>query len=172
MGELETFQKSLEEFLTRSASFLQTGDQRGEIFYSGFMMCLLCCLSCYYQIESEPESGLGRPDVVLIPKAAHNKDQAMVIEYKVSQDASDLPVPGRSRFTTDRGKGLCHSRYGTRSCQEGVANLFSLLRQGRGHEASGSDVLACFWARRSGCFWELVENLHSVPEPSHQLSGL
>ena len=29
MGELETFQKSLEEFLTRSASFLQTGDQRG-----------------------------------------------------------------------------------------------------------------------------------------------
>ena len=90
MGELETFQKSLEEFLTRSASFLQTGDQRGEVFYNGFMICLLCCLSCYYLIESEPESGLGRPDVVLIPKAAHNKDQAMVIEYKVSQDASDL----------------------------------------------------------------------------------
>ena len=62
MGELETFQKSLEEFLTRSASFLQTGNQRGEIFYSGFMMCLLCCLSCYYQIESEQESGLGRAD--------------------------------------------------------------------------------------------------------------
>ena len=91
MGELETFQKSLEEFLTRSASFLQTGDQKGEIFYNGFMICLLCCLSCYYLIESEPESGLGRPDVVLIPKAAAHKDQAMVIEYKVGQDASELP---------------------------------------------------------------------------------
>ena len=91
MGELETFQKSLEEFLTRSASFLQTGDQKGEIFYNGFMICLLCCLSCYYLIKSEPESGRGRPDVVLIPKAAAHKDQAMVIEYKVGQDASELP---------------------------------------------------------------------------------
>ena len=89
MGELETFQKSLEEFLTFSASFLQTGDQRGEIFYSGFMFCLLNCLSAYYQIESEQESGRGRADVVLIPKTAH-RDQAIVIEYKVSQDASDL----------------------------------------------------------------------------------
>ena len=91
MGELATFQKSLEEFLTRSASFLQTGDQRGEVFYNGFMICLLCCLSCYYLIESEPESGKGRPDVVLIPKTAAHKDQAMVIEYKVGQDVSELP---------------------------------------------------------------------------------
>ena len=91
MGELATFQKSLEEFLSISASFHQTGNQRGEIFYSGFMICLLCCLSCYYQIESEAESGQGRADVVLIPKTSH-KDQAMVIEYKVGHDASDLPA--------------------------------------------------------------------------------
>ena len=105
MGELETFQKSLEEFLTRSASFLQTGDQRGEVFYNGFMICLLCCLSCYYLIESEPESGLGRPDVVLIPKAAHNKDQAMVIEYKVSQDVSDLPALAEAGLRQIERKG-------------------------------------------------------------------
>ena len=105
MGELETFQKSLEEFLTRSASFLQTGDQRGEVFYNGFMICLLCCLSCYYLIESEPESGLGRPDVVLIPKAAHNKDQAMVIEYKVSQDVSDLPSQAEAGLLQIEAKG-------------------------------------------------------------------
>ena len=104
MGELETFQKSLEEFLTRSASFLQTGDQRGEIFYSGFMMCLLCCLSCYYQIESEQESGMGRADVVLIPKTSH-KDQAMVIEYKVSKDASDLPAQAEAGLRQIEAKG-------------------------------------------------------------------
>ena len=104
MGELETFQKSLEEFLTRSASFLQTGNQRGEIFYSGFMMCLLCCLSCYYQIESEQESGRGRADVVLIPKTSH-KDQAMVIEYKVSKDASDLPSQAEAGLRQIETKG-------------------------------------------------------------------
>ena len=104
MGELETFQKSLEEFLTRSASFLQTGDQRGEVFYNGFMICLLCCLSCYYQIESEPESGMGRADVVLIPKTFH-KDQAMVIEYKVSKDVSDLPAQAEAGLLQIEAKG-------------------------------------------------------------------
>ena len=61
-----------------------------EVFYSGCMFCLLNCLSYYYQIESEQESGMGRADVVLIPKTAH-RDHAMVIEYKVGQDVSDLP---------------------------------------------------------------------------------
>ena len=104
MGELETFQKSLEEFLTRSASFLQTGNQRGEIFYSGFMMCLLCCLSCYYQIESEQESGMGRADVVLIPKTAH-RDHAIVLEYKVGQDVSDLPALAEAGLRQIETKG-------------------------------------------------------------------
>ena len=105
MGQLGTFQNSLEEFLTRSASFLQTGDQRGEVFYNGFMICLLCCLSCYYLIESEPESGLGRADVVLIPKAAHNKDQAMVIEYKVSHDVSELASQAEAGLQQIEAKG-------------------------------------------------------------------
>ena len=105
MGQLGTFQNSLEEFLTRSASFLQTGNQRGEIFYSGFMTCLLCCLSCYYQIESEQESGMGRADVVLIPKAAHNKDQAMVIEYKVSHDVSELASQAEAGLRQIETKG-------------------------------------------------------------------
>ena len=105
MGQLGAFQNSLEEFLTRSASFLQTGNQRGEIFYSGFMTCLLCCLSCYYQIESEQESGMGRADVVLIPKAAHNKDQAMVIEYKVSHDVSELASQAEAGLRQIETKG-------------------------------------------------------------------
>ena len=58
--------------------------------YSAFMLCLLACLSYYYLIESEQESGMDRPDVILIPKTAH-RDHAIVLEYKVSKDASDLP---------------------------------------------------------------------------------
>ena len=91
MGELATFYQSLKEFLTQSASFHQTGEKRGEVFYNGIMFCLLHCLSYYYQIESEQESGLGRADVVLIPKTAH-RDHAIVLEYKVGQDVSDLPA--------------------------------------------------------------------------------
>ncbi|MEM7382804.1 MAG: PD-(D/E)XK nuclease domain-containing protein [Bacteroidota bacterium] len=41
-------------------------------------------------MESERESGRGRADVLLIPRAAHGRDQALVLEYKVVQDASEL----------------------------------------------------------------------------------
>ena len=87
MGELATFEQSLKDFLTQSASFHQTGEKRGEVFYNGVMFCLVYCLSYYYLIES----GLGRADAVLIPKTAH-WDHAIVLEYKVGQDVSDLPA--------------------------------------------------------------------------------
>ena len=109
MGAIATFKKYLEELLARSTSFHQTGDKMAEVFYNGFMLCLLSCLSDYYLIESEQESGMGRPDVVLIPQVAHS-DQAMVIEYKVSQDASDLSSQAESGLLQIESKG-----YGTRA---------------------------------------------------------
>ena len=109
MGELETFKKYLEELLAISTSFHQTGDKMSEVFYNGFMLCLLSCLSYYYLIESERESGRGRPDVMLIPKATHG-DQAMVIEYKVGQDVAGLPGLAEEGLSQIRAKG-----YGTQA---------------------------------------------------------
>ncbi|MEO1219122.1 MAG: PD-(D/E)XK nuclease domain-containing protein [Bacteroidota bacterium] len=43
-------------------------------------------LRCFLSIEVDDR---GRPDVVLIPQA-HHGDQAMIIEYKVGQQASEL----------------------------------------------------------------------------------
>ena len=107
MGKIATFKKYLAELLAILTSFHQTGDKMAEVFYNGFMLCLLSCLSDYYQIESEQESGMGRPDVVLIPKTAHS-DQAMVIKYKVSQDASGLPSLAKAGLLQIERKG-----YGT-----------------------------------------------------------
>ena len=109
MGELATFKKYLEELLAISTSFHQTGDKMSEVFYNGFMLCLLSSLSYYYLIESERESGRGRPDVMLIPKATHG-DQAMVIEYKVGQDVAGLPGLAEAGLSQIRAKG-----YGTQA---------------------------------------------------------
>ena len=104
MGELATFEQSLKKFLIESTSFYQTGDKMAEVFYNGCMFCLLNCLSYYYQIESEAESGQGRADVVLIPKTSH-RDHAMVIEYKVGQDVSDLPSLAEAGLRQIEAKG-------------------------------------------------------------------
>ena len=108
-GNVEDFGERLQELLHRSASFHQTGDKMSEVFYNGFMLCLLSCLSYYYLIESERESGRGRPDVMLIPKATHG-DQAMVIEYKVGQDVAGLPALAEAGLSQIRAKG-----YGTQA---------------------------------------------------------
>ena len=69
---------------------------------------MLSTLSPYYQIESERESGLGRPDAVLIPRASHGRDQALVVEYKVVQDVSDLAAVAEAGLVQISTKG-----YGT-----------------------------------------------------------
>jgi hypothetical protein len=88
-GRIEEFGEQLQELLHSSTSFHQTGKKQAELFYSGFMLGLLSTLSSSYTIESERESGMGRPDAVLIPKLGKG-EQALIIEYKVSQEASGL----------------------------------------------------------------------------------
>ena len=103
-GKVKDFGERLQELLHRSTSFHQTGDKLAELFYSGLMLGLLLSLSDYYLIESERESGRGRPDVMLIPKATHG-DQAMVIEYKVGQDVAGLPALAEEGLSQIRAKG-------------------------------------------------------------------
>ncbi|MEO1219345.1 MAG: AAA family ATPase [Bacteroidota bacterium] len=89
IGQVETFTKDLQELLDRSTSFYQTGPRHSEAFYNGFMLGLLSDASHAYVIESDRESGLGRPDTVLIPEVGHG-DQALIIEYKVGKQVEQL----------------------------------------------------------------------------------
>ena len=53
------------------------------------MLCLLGSLRSYYTISSEQEGLKGRSDVLLIPKPDHGSE-ALVLEYKVTEDAAQL----------------------------------------------------------------------------------
>ena len=95
-GKIEEFEEELRTLLAVAASFFQTGKKNGEIFYNGFMFCLLTLLSAKYTIESEQESGEGRPDVMLIPKIDKGGTQAFVIEYKISKEVADLEAAAKA----------------------------------------------------------------------------
>ena len=115
MGTLQFFEQSLKKFLIEATSFYQTGDKMVEVFYSGLMLCLLYCLSYYYhRIESAPES--GRDDVVLVPKVPQPQlEHALVLQYKVSHDASELTSLAEAgleqimqKGSGNRAKGCSH----------------------------------------------------------------
>ncbi|WP_375331408.1 AAA family ATPase [Candidatus Tisiphia endosymbiont of Oplodontha viridula] len=88
-GKVEEFKERLQELLLNSTSFHQTGEKKAELFYSGFMLGLINMLSPSYIIASEQESGSGRADIIMIPKAGR-EDKAIIIEYKIAKNAEDL----------------------------------------------------------------------------------
>ena len=89
MGEIKAFEKKLKNLLAVAVSFLQTGEKGAEVFYNGFMVCLISALGGSHTIESEAESGKDRPDVLLIPRAGRG-GLAFVLEYKIADDAKGL----------------------------------------------------------------------------------
>ncbi|WP_375332841.1 AAA family ATPase [Candidatus Tisiphia endosymbiont of Psammoecus bipunctatus] len=88
-GKVEEFKERLQELLINSTSFYQTGEKKAELFYSGFMLGLVNMLAPSYIIASEQESGRGRADIIMIPKAGR-EDKAIIIEYKIAKNAEDL----------------------------------------------------------------------------------
>ena len=88
-GQVEAFTEKLQKLLAHVSSFHQTGPKNAEVFYNGFMLGLWGILLEDYDVQGDREHGMGRPDVVLIPQA-HHGDQAMIIEYKVGQQVSEL----------------------------------------------------------------------------------
>ena len=55
-------------------------------------------------LESERESGMGRADALLIPRVGHGT-QALLIEYKVSQELDGLTGIAEAGLAQISGKG-------------------------------------------------------------------
>ncbi|MCC8398631.1 MAG: ATP-binding protein, partial [Rickettsia endosymbiont of Labidopullus appendiculatus] len=89
-GKIEEFKEKLQELLLNATSFHQTGEKKAELFYSGFMLGLINTLSPGYIIDSERETGSGRADIMLLPKAG-KQNNAIIIEYKIC-NSSDILV--------------------------------------------------------------------------------
>ena len=81
-GETENLQSFLEKLFLESASFYDSS----ESFYHGLMFALCVIASRNYDVTSNRESGLGRYDIMMMPK---NKSlPGIIIEIKTSKKCS------------------------------------------------------------------------------------
>jgi len=83
-GDVQKFYDRLKKFILESTSYNQLGENT-EIFYEGFMLCLIYMTSGTHEIMSQVESGRGRPDLILLPKQGIN-NTGIVIEYKLGKE--------------------------------------------------------------------------------------
>lgn len=79
-GKINEFEQHIERFLKMAASVHDYAHQP-EAFYQGFMLALTVSLMDRYYIFSNHESGLGRPDLIMIPKGSP-ANQAVILEFK------------------------------------------------------------------------------------------
>ena len=83
-GDTDKLQTLLEQFMLQSISYM---DVTNESFYHGMMLGLCAVLSNSYQVRSNRESGLGRFDVMLIPRV--KSMPGFIYEFKFTKDEKE-----------------------------------------------------------------------------------
>ncbi len=79
-GEAPVFEKHLARMVSASISYFDTASPEPERFYHGLVVGLLTSLSPRYEVRSNRESGYGRCDVMVLPRAAGQP--GVVLELK------------------------------------------------------------------------------------------
>lgn len=79
-GDIDTFSQVFQEFMFSSVSVFDVPSADSEKIYHGFILGMLIGLSDRYEVKSNRESGLGRYDVMLIPKTP--KSLGIIMEFK------------------------------------------------------------------------------------------
>ena len=88
-GKTDNFKLYLSKYLMETGSYFDFNKNTPEKVFHSFMLGLVVGLKENYTIQSNQESGLGRFDVVFIPKNDKGRN-GILLEFKVSDDAKLL----------------------------------------------------------------------------------
>lgn len=125
MGETHMLQEHLEKYML---STISSFDTTNETFYHGMMLGLCAVLSINYQIRSNRESGLGRFDIMLLPRK--KSLPGFIFEFKHTKDeATDLEVLAEEAL-----KQIDEKKYETELLDEGVNDIVKIGIAFRGKE--------------------------------------
>ncbi len=89
-GETDIFEKLLASFVLNSMSVYDLPSNEPEKSYHLFVLGLVVALSDRYEIKSNRESGLGRYDIMIIPKKADLP--AIIMEFKIVRQGETLEI--------------------------------------------------------------------------------
>lgn len=113
-GNAAQLQKLLDDFMLKSIAAI---DGANEAFYHGMMLGLCAVLSDQYQIRSNRESGLGRFDIMLLPRI--KSLPGFIYEFKFTNDKSkDL-----NALANEALQQICDKKYDAELIDIGVTDI-------------------------------------------------
>ncbi|BDU49611.1 AAA family ATPase [Haliovirga abyssi] len=80
LGKIKGFKKDFKKLVMGTLSYFDVKGDEPERFYHGLILGMIVSLNKKYVVKSNRESGLGRADLLLIPR--DKKDKGIVIEFK------------------------------------------------------------------------------------------
>ncbi|NDB84537.1 MAG: AAA family ATPase, partial [Alphaproteobacteria bacterium] len=89
-GNTELFKRRLGEYLIESGSYFDFNINTPESIFQAFVLGFIVGLKDDYIINSNREAGLGRFDVILIPK--NKEKQGILLEFKTAETIEELPA--------------------------------------------------------------------------------
>jgi len=93
-GDTEIFAKLLESFVINSMSSFDITSDEPEKSYHMFILGLLIALRDTYEVKSNKESGLGRYDIMIIPRK--NNKPGIVLEFKVVRKGETVEIAAKN----------------------------------------------------------------------------
>ena len=125
-GDAKKLQILLEDFMLQSISSL---DGANEGFYHGMILGLCAMLSNRYQVRSNRESGLGRFDIMLLPKIASMP--GFIYEFKFTKnEKEDLDALANEALLQ-----IDEKKYDTELMNSGIKNIIKIGIAFRGKNA-------------------------------------
>lgn len=125
-GDAKKLQILLEDFMLQSISSL---DGANEGFYHGMILGLCAMLSNRYQVRSNRESGLGRFDIMLLPKIASMP--GFIYEFKFTKnEKEDLDALANEALLQ-----IDEKKYDTELMNFGIKNIIKIGIAFRGKNA-------------------------------------
>lgn len=125
-GDARKLQALLEKFMLQSIASL---DGANEGFYHGMMLGLCAVLSYRYQVRSNRESGIGRFDIMLIPRV--KSMPGFIYEFKFTKDAKvDLEA-----LADEALKQIGEKKYDAEFLDAGITDVIKIGIAFRGKNA-------------------------------------
>ena len=125
-GDTDKLQMLLDKFMLESISSFDTAN---EGFYHGMMLGLCAVLSNRYQVRSNRESGIGRFDIMLIPRMKNIP--GFIYEFKYTKDEkADL-----NELADEALRQIEEKKYETELIDAGISDIVKIGIAFRGKNA-------------------------------------
>ena len=135
-GNTEVFSALLQDFILTSMSIYDLASTEPERSYHLFILGLLVMLNNTHEVRSNRESGLGRYDIIIIPK--DKSKPAVVIEFKkVWKKTTENALVASAQMALDQ---IIDKKYAQELYDQGIQ---SVIAYGIAFEGKNVSVLSC-----------------------------